>query len=192
MDQHANRAPEGASEPAEDYAPAHDVLAHTLLRWANGTESVAVLLHAASTMLVLESSSPEQPLPELGTEVAVSWDAEQVTGRLAEHGRNGRFLVSLGTRPVRRALRLRVSLPATLRSLTLPGPQEVEIADLTTGGARVRGVELPVDTQVTLDFLPPGRTQPVTVRASVAHGTHGAARPWIGVTFRLVAMRGGR
>jgi hypothetical protein len=30
------------------------------------------------------------------------------------------------------------------------------------------------------------------VRAVVAHGTHGATQPWIGVTFRLVALRGGR
>ena len=40
--------------------------------------------------------------------------------------------------------------------------------------------------------MPPGREQPVTVRASVAHGTHNGTRAWIGVTFRLVAMRGGR
>lgn len=192
MDLHANRASEAASEPTDDHAPAHAVLAHTLVRWADGSESVAVLLHAARTMLVLESTTPDQPLPDLGTDVSVSWDAHTVTGRLAEHGRGGRFLVALGERPVRRAARLRVSLPATLRSAAAPEPQPVEIADLTTGGARVRGAELPVGSQVTLDFTPPGRTQPVTVRASVAHGTHNATRPWIGVTFRLVALRGGR
>jgi hypothetical protein len=78
-----------------------------------------------------------------------------------------------------------------LRSPALAEPKTVEIADLTTGGARVRGVELPVGTQVTLDFAPPGRTDQVAVRAAVAHGTHNAERPWIGVTFRLVAIRGG-
>jgi hypothetical protein len=49
-----------------------------------------------------------------------------------------------------------------------------------------------VGTQVTLDFTPPGRDEPVSVRALVAHATHGAVKPWIGVAFRLVAMRGGR
>ena len=62
---------------------------------------------------------------------------------------------------------------------------------LTTGGARVRGIELPVGSQVTLEFTPPYRHEMVSVRAIVAHGTHRAERPWIGVIFRLVAMRGG-
>jgi hypothetical protein len=51
---------------------------------------------------------------------------------------------------------------------------------------------LPVGTQVTLDFIPPYRDEPVSVRAHVAHGTHGGQRPWIGIVFRLVAIRGGR
>jgi hypothetical protein len=102
--------------------------------------------------------------------------------------------VSVGERAVRSSVRLKVSLPATLRA---PGQadgaaQMVEIVDLTTGGARVRGVELPVGTQVTLEFTPPYREEPVSVRGVVAHGTHDAARPWIGVLFRLVAIRGGR
>jgi hypothetical protein len=68
----------------------------------------------------------------------------------------------------------------------------VEIVDLTTSGARIRGVELRVGTHVTLGFTPPAREHPVNVRAVVAHGTHRGEHPWIGVLFRLVAMRGGR
>jgi hypothetical protein len=147
-------------------------------------------------MLVLEATTPAGPLPPLGTPVRLEAEAgaapEQWAGRLADLGRAGRFLVSIGERPVRRAARLRVSLPGTLRSSSLPEILEVEIADLTTAGARIRGVELPVGTQVTLGFTPPGRTHTVTVRAYVAHGTRGAERPWIGVAFRLVALRGGR
>jgi hypothetical protein len=111
---------------------------------------------------------------------------------MAEHGRGGRFLVSLGDRPVRQSLRLRVSLPGTLRAPSLPAPLSIAIADLTTGGARIRGVELPVGSPVTLGFTPPAREQPVSVRAIVVHSTHRAEQPWIGVVFRLVAMRGGR
>ena len=170
----------------------HAVLARAKLHWASGEHGNAVLLHAGQSMLVFESGELDHTLPPVGTEVDVAYDELRLSGRLAEHGRGGRFLVSVGERPVRRSLRLRVSLPAVIRSPGLESPLEVEVVDLTTGGARVRGVELPVGSQATLDFVPPGRTQPVTVRASVAHGTHGAARPWIGVTFRLVAMRGGR
>jgi hypothetical protein len=143
-------------------------------------------------MLVLEANDPRQGLPPLGTVADIDGAGELRTGRLAEHGRAGRFLIALGDREVRRALRLRVSLPGMLRCRTLAEPREVEIADLTTSGARIRGLELPVGTQVTLDFLPPGGDQPVSVRATVAHGTHNGARPWIGVAFRLVAIRGGR
>lgn len=185
MDRYAN-AP---SEPPDDSAA---VLARAMLRWANGGQSSAVLLHAANSMLVLEGTDALEALPPLGTAVEVEVETGQVSGRLAEHGRGGRFLVAVGDRPVRRALRLRVSLPATVRGPGLEGIQAVEVADLTTGGARVRGIELPVGSQVTLEFVPPGRELPVTVKATVAHGTHGAERPWIGVTFRLVAMRGGR
>jgi hypothetical protein len=154
--------------------------------------ATAVIVHAGRDMLVLEAADPLRTLPPLGTLVNVTGETQHTTGRLAEHGRAGRFLLSIGSRPVRRALRLRVSLPGTLRSPMLAQSMTVEIMDLTSGGARVRGIELPVGSQVTLHFTPPGRTESVTVRASVAHGTQGATRPWIGIAFRLVAMRGGR
>jgi hypothetical protein len=190
--------------------PAHAVLAEVICTWveseaAEGADdasttrpastvepATAVILHAAADMLVLEAANPRQKLPALGTLVHVQGERLKVTGRLAEHGRGGRFLVCIGSRPVRRSIRLRVSLPGTLRSPTLAQPLQVEIVDLTTGGARVRGVELPVNSQVALDFTPPGRDESVTVRALVAHATEGAEHPWIGLIFRLVALRGGR
>jgi len=48
----------------------------------------------------------------------------------------------------------------------------------------VRGIELPTGSQVGLDFIPPGREDTVTVRARVAHTSHGAEQPWIGLVFR--------
>ena len=173
------------------------VLAEVTCTWANENEedggaTQAAVVHSAHDMLVLDATDPAVSLPSIGTPLNVSDGTDEITGRLAEHGRGGRFLVSLGERPVRRSLRLKVCLPATLRGRTLDEPQTVEIVDLTTGGARIRGIELPVGTTVTLDFTPPYRREPVSVRATVAHGTHGAERPWIGVVFRLVALRGGR
>ena len=174
--------------------PTQAVLAEVTCTWGNdGVEqATAVIVHASRDMLVLEAADPHRVLPPLGTEVHVTGESKHLSGRLAEHGRAGRFLVSIGLRPVRRAMRLRVSLPGTLRCATRAEPLAVEIADLTTGGCRVRGIEANVGSQVTLDFTPPGRDESVTVRAMVAHTTQGAAKPWIGVAFRLVAMRGGR
>jgi hypothetical protein len=180
-------------------SPISAVLAEVTCTWGDDEASpgasgrtTALLVHMGREMLVLEASDPRQALPPLGSRIRVIGEAEPIDGRLAEHGRAGRFLVSVGDRPVRRALRLRVSLPGTLRTAALPESVEVEIVDLTTGGARIRGIELSVGSQVTLGFTPPGRTDPVSVRATVAHGTHRAQQPWIGVRFRLVAMRGGR
>jgi hypothetical protein len=188
MDSPATAATTGSSADET-----HAVLAEVTCRWGEADErTTALILHAGGGMLVLEAADPRRPLPPLGTEMHVSGDEQSFNGRLAEHGRAGRFLVSIGTRPVRRALRLRVSLPGKLRCAALPHALPVEIVDLTTGGCRVRGLELPVGTQVSLDFTPPGRDQAVTVRALVAHGTHRAAQPWIGLAFRLVALRGGR
>lgn len=177
---------------ADGTGPAHAVLAEVSCRWLEHEPITAVILHAARDMLVLEAADPRLTLPPLGTVVQVNGEVLKVAGRLAEHGRAGRFLVCLGSRPVRRSMRMRVSLPGLLRSPLLPKPLQVEIADLTTSGARVRGVELPVNSQVALDFTPPGRDQSVTVRALVAHATHCAAQPWVGLIFRLVALRGGR
>ena len=176
--------------------PAQAVLAEVTCTWSHDMNApelaTAVVVHAASEMLVLEASNPRQVFPALGTLMQVSGDIEHLTGRLAEEGRAGRFLISVGDRPVRGVLRLRVSLPGILRCASLDSPEAVEIVDLTTGGARLRGVDLPAGTHVTFDFTPPGRTESVTVRALVAHASKQADQPWIGVVFRLVAMRGGR
>jgi PilZ domain-containing protein len=178
--------------------PAADaVLAEVVCTWRDDTDAIAgqttaAVLHSGRGMLLLEATDPHTVLPPLGTLLHLDLENQQFAARLAEHGRLGRFLVSVGDRQVRQSLRLKVSLPATLRAPELPGARSVEIVDLTTSGARVRGVELPVGTRVSLDFTPPYRDEPVTVRALVAHGTHGAPKPWVGVLFRLVAMRGGR
>src|ERR1700687_5586915 len=108
---------------SESAGPAHAVLAEVTCSWVEAADdgprfqpTTAVILHSASDMVVLEAADPRQTLPPLGTLVHVSGETLKVTGRLAEHGRAGRFLVCVGRRPVRRAIRMRVSLPGTLRS----------------------------------------------------------------------------
>jgi hypothetical protein len=174
------------------------VLAEVTCTWGDADENeerggtTAAVVHSARGMLVLEATDPSVTLPSIGTALQIDDGTDQVTGRMAELGRGRRFLISLGERPVRTSLRMKVSLPGTLRSRTLSSPRTVEIVDLNTAGARIRGVELDVGTQVMLDFTPPYRREPVSVRGVVAHGTHRGERPWIGVVFRLVALQGGR
>ncbi len=157
--------------PPDSTEPAQAVLAEVTCTWAEQADVLksvlAVIVHAARDMLILEAADQHPALPSVGTAMFVAGANQRVYGRLAEHGRTGRFLVSLGTRPVRRDPRLRVSLTGTLRSASLPEPVHIEIADLTTSGARVRGIALAAGSQVALDFTPPGRDEPVTVRARV-------------------------
>jgi PilZ domain-containing protein len=176
--------------------PAQAVLAEVTCSWGEGADdadsTLAAIVHVGRDMLVLEAADPARALPPMGSALHVVGATLDVLGRIAEHGRAGRFLVSMSNRPVRRDLRLRVSLTGVLRSAALSGPVQVEIADLTTSGAKVRGIELPSGSQVALDFIPPGRDDTVTVRARVAHTSTGSTTPWIGLVFRLVALRGGR
>ena len=172
------------------------VLAELTCTWSaseTAGEIAAAVIHSSRGLLLLEATDPRAELPAQGTRLTMRGEGESIiSGTLAEHGRGGRFLVTVGDRAVRHSLRLKVSLPATLRPIGSTTAKEVEIVDLTARGARIRGIELPVGSQVMLSFTPPYRGQPVNVRAAVAHGTHGAERPWIGVVFRLVALRGGR
>src|SRR5579871_4121529 len=112
-----------------DLPAASAVLAEVTCTWEDGAADAAIV-HVASDMLVLEANDPRQTLPPLGTVLKISGETHHKTGRLAEHGRGGRFLVSVGDRPVRRALRMKVSLPGTLRSTALSEPLTIEIVDL--------------------------------------------------------------
>ncbi len=183
----SSEAPPGQAEPGA----AHTVLARVEVRWAEG-ETSALVLHATPDVLVLERVAGQAGLPDVGTRVVISGGSSSGAGRVAEHGRSGRFLVARGHRPLRAGARLKCSLPATLRGPGLATPALVEIVDLTSAGARVRGIDLAVGSQLMLAFTPPGKNDAVTVSAVVVHGARHSARPCIGVNFKLVAMPGGR
>src|SRR5579885_1238417 len=113
---------------------------------------VPVLADFGSTnnVLLLEGLDRNVQLPPLGTPVRlrVEWDRQQLTGRVAAHGAATRFLVSIGERAIRRSRRFPVDLPGRARSAHLYGPVEVRITDLSTGGARVAGLDLPIGTEL--------------------------------------------
>jgi PilZ domain-containing protein len=147
----------------------------------------AEVLGSTSNVLLLQG--PENgALPPLGAPVRLKldWDHRTLNGRLAAHGVAGRFLVSVGERAIRGARRFPVDLPAVARSPQLYGPIEIRVKDLSTGGARVEGIMLPVGAEIELTFTPPGRKQSLTVAAFVVRTIDGAEVPTIGVAFRLV------
>jgi PilZ domain len=158
---------------------------------AYGSVSFAAeVLGSSPHVMLLEGVEPAR-LPPLGTPLRlnVGWDRQQLNGRLAAHGVNARFLVTLGERGIRRTRRFRVDLPAVLRSAQLGGPEAVRIRDLSTSGARVEGpgARLPLGSEVELTFTPPRQTEPMTVRGFVIRKISGAPAPAIGVAFGLAS-----
>jgi hypothetical protein len=152
------------------------------------TSSLAAeVLGSTASVLLLEARLSNPVLPPLGTlvRVRVEWDHQIITGRLAAHGAAGRFLVSLGEREIRRSRRFNVNLTGTALGACLQGPVEVRITDLSTGGARIEGVQPPIGSDLELCFTPPGRVAPITVSGFVVRSIDQAEVPTVGVAFRL-------
>jgi hypothetical protein len=147
----------------------------------------AEVLGSTNNVLLLQSVSGIA-LPALGTPVRlrVDWDQQVLTGRIAAHGVASRFLVTIGERAIRRSRRFPVNLQGTAISAHLYGPVEVRVLDLSTGGARIEGIELPVGTELELRFTPPGRSEPINVLGFVVRMIDNADTPTLGVAFRLV------
>jgi hypothetical protein len=152
-----------------------------------GTFMPADVLGSTNSVLLLQGSEQRAALPPLGTPVRLrmEWDRQVLTGRLAAYGVAGRFLVSMGERPIRRSRRFNVDLPGVARGLYLQSAVPVRIADLSTGGARVAGIELPVGSEVELRFAPPGRPSALTVLGFVVRKVEAADAPALGIAFRL-------
>ena len=103
--------------------------------------------------------------------------------RLAAHVRGDLFLVSLGSRAVRGAVRARVDLPAVVRAPYLVGALNARVVDISSSGARLRGCSLPVGREFELTFVPPGRTDVVSVRCVTVRNIDNADGPDIGSAF---------
>jgi hypothetical protein len=154
-----------------------------------GVSLQAEVIGSTTNVLLLQSTDELGiSLPPLGTPVRlrVEWDRQLLNGRMAAHGVAGRFLVSIGERAIRYSRRFAVDLIGTATSLHLYGPVEVRIVDLSTGGARVKGIDLPVGTEIQLQFTPPGQTASINVQGFVVRAIDGAETPMLGVAFRLV------
>jgi PilZ domain len=153
-----------------------------------GTTIRAEVLGSTANVLLLEGRGESPALPPLGTPIRLrlNWDRQVLNGRLAAHGVAGRFLVTIGERAIRRSRRFAVNLHGLARSAFLYGGVDVRIADLSTGGARVEGIDLPIGCEVELHFTPPGRPKPIDVLGFVVRRIENEEVPTVGVAFRLV------
>src|SRR5919204_1807621 len=156
---------------------------------AYGSASIQAEVLGSSAHVMLLQGLDRTKLPPLGTPLRlhVGWDRQQLNGRLAAHGVNSRFLVTLGERAIRGTRRYPVDLPATVRSVHLPAAEQARIVDLSTSGARVEGpgAAVPVGAEIELRFTPPGQTEPMTVHGFVIRTISGGPVAAIGVAFRL-------
>jgi hypothetical protein len=146
------------------------------------------VIGSTGNVLLLQGNDTKLSLPALGEPVRlkVDWDRQLLSGRLAAHGVASRFLVTIGERAIRRSRRFPVDLPGTATSAHLYGPVEVRVTDLSTGGARVEGFDLPVGTELELRFTPPGHPEPINVLGFVVRSIGTAENASVGVAFRLV------
>lgn len=153
---------------------------------AGGTIWRADVLGSTSNVLLLQGEEGVS-LPALGTPIRLKldWDRQMLIGRVAANGVAGRFLVTVGERAIRRSRRIPVSLAGVLSSPQFQGAHEVRITDLSAGGARVEGIELPLGAEIHLRFVPPGRPTPVDVQGFVVRIIEGSESPTIGIAFRL-------
>jgi hypothetical protein len=152
-----------------------------------GVFSKAEVLGSTENVLLLQGSDATS-LPPLGTPIRlrVEWDRQALMGRIAAHGVAGRYLVTIGERAIRRSRRFPVDLPGIARSAHWQGAIEVRVTDLSAGGARVEGIDLPIGSDVDLQFTPPRKSVPIDVRGFIVRAIDGAGLPTVGVAFRLV------
>jgi hypothetical protein len=145
----------------------------------------ARLVQATPNVLLLEGELPGGARLPVGTPLRVTrpGQAELLEARLAAHGDRGRYLVALGSRAVRGAARVRVDLPALARGRALGGQHSARVVDLSSSGARVRGVRLPVGSEFELCFVPPGRRAGVRLGCVVVRAVDDVEPPEVGVTF---------
>jgi hypothetical protein len=150
-----------------------------------GQVARARLLQATPSVLLLEGPLPGGRELPIGSflQVALPGQARTLEARLAAYGDGDRYLVSLGSRAVRGAVRMQVDLPAVARGPGLADEQPVRVVDLSSSGARLSGIRLPVGSDFELRFVPPGRRGSVAVRCVVVRAIDEGGPAEVGVTF---------
>jgi PilZ domain len=157
-----------------------------LVTWGKEV-TVAKILHVTHSVILLEGPKPRaRHALKAGTLVRVGRPGRppSVPARLAADGQGARYLLALGLRAVRGTQRHRVNIPAIVGATGLQGLVAARIVDLSSSGARVRGLTLQPGADCEVSFVPPGRRELVTTRSVVVHQQKGRLPPEIGVAFR--------
>lgn len=172
------------TEPRTAVAQENEESAYALVSWGNGVTR-AEIVQATSSVLLLEGDRPAgTPLPS-GSPVRVGLPGtpQMLPARLAAYGQQNRFLVALGSRAIRGAARARVDLRAVAHYPSAPNGQAMRVVDLSSSGARVRGMPLPIGSEFDLTLVPPGRADLVTLRCVVVRSIPESSPPEMGVAF---------
>jgi len=182
----AERAPAAQAPTDPSWAPPVPTDPASAVQVAFGrVVAPARLVQATPNVLLLEGELPGGQWLPVGTPLRVTWpgQAELLEARLAAHADGGRYLVALGSRAVRGAARVRVDLPALARGRALGVERGARVVDLSSSGARVRGIRLPVGGEFELCFEPPGRRAGVRLGCVVVRAVDDVEPPEVGVTF---------
>ncbi len=186
----ASPPPPAAAPPPE--TPVVPPLAEEVaVQWERGETTTARLLYTTSNILLLEGDRPGGRAPPAGALLRLTLAGERTSraGRLAAYGQGRVYLVALGSRAIRRSRRYKVNLPATIRSRHRGGVLAARVVDLSDGGARLRGIALPVGADLDVTFTPPGSPTARTLRAVVVRSTGAAPAAEIGVAFCMASLR---
>ncbi len=157
--------------------------------WGPDHEVPSTVVRSTLHVALLEAKQMPEGLRQLGVLIRLEspGDPAPLPARLAALGKGGRYLVSLGYRPIRRSPRTSVDLPTLVKSPALDGVVLARIVNLSETGARVQGVQLPIGEEVDLSFTPPegngGETDRMTVRGQVVRHIVDAENVEIGVHF---------
>ncbi len=188
--------PEAVAHEPPRQRPAGQATAPTVcvaVKWERGESSQAKVLYATPSIMLLEGEKPSGRMPPAGTLVRLQVSGERVlrTGRLAAAGQGDVYLVAMGSRAIRRSPRVRVDLQGTIRTRFLTGAAIVRVTDLSSGGARLSGIGLPIGADLDLTFTPPTGGAPRTLPAVVVRSTGRGGEAEVGVAFLMSALHFG-
>ena len=175
------RGDDAATDPRQLGLAGEDLL----VAWGKETKR-ARILHLTSSVLLLEGDKPAGQAMKPGALVRIGRPGRPpaTPARVAADGQGARYLLALGLRAVRGLPRVKVDLPAIVGAPGLPGPVAARIVDISSSGARVRGVTLRPGSDCEVSFVPPGRRELVTARSVVVHQQTQRVPAEVGVAFR--------
>jgi PilZ domain-containing protein len=152
------------------------------LRWPSGFADVVEVERRPDTMLV--RLAPGSPKPRPRSVVTLEERGAKTHGRVAGSTSDGRLILALGERGLRRAARTPVKIDGWC-ARSGGTWEQVRLVDLSASGALISGARLQVGETVRLAFQLPDRPGVIDVRAQVVRQTSNGA---LGCAFCLFEL----